>query len=64
MQMVFSKNSNKANFSRQIKQSSPQNTPNTLQQQVNDSQIIFTSSIKYDMLNRLMNTTPCKSCGK
>jgi hypothetical protein len=61
--MVFSKNSNKPRFSREQIPSSPQVTQNSLQQ-MNDSQIIFTSSIKYDMLNRLMNTTPCKSCGK
>ena len=63
MQMVFSKNSSKPRFSRQQIPSSPQ-TPQKDLQQMNDSQIIFTSSIKYDMLNRLMNTTSCKSCGK
>jgi len=61
--MVFSKNSNKPRFIREQIPSSPQ-IPQKDLQQMNDRQIIFTSSIKYDMLNRLMNTTACKSCGK
>jgi len=64
MQMFFSKDTKKPlYFNSQLNTSSP-HTPvkDYIKQQ--ETHIIFTSSIKYDMLNRLMNTIPCDSCKK